>query len=233
MNRELQNINEWFISNKLSLNVKKTKFSIFHKASRRDDLPLLLPKLFINNQVIKRQSSIKFLGILLDENLSWKEHLKLTENKVAKNIGLIYKAKPYLNKDSLLALYFSYIHSYINYANLVWGSTNRTYLRKINSQQKHALRLIHNKNRFYHFKELFESCEILNVYKLNLLNTAVFMHKIKNRTAPSSFLEKFEQPAHSYPTRFSSGNYRKPQIILRKCRFRISIRAPAIWNNLV
>ena len=59
------------------------------------------------------------------------------------------------------------------------------------------------------------------------------MHKIKNRTAPSSFLEKFEQPAHSYPTRFSSGNYRKPQIILRKCRFRISIRGPAIWNNLV
>ena len=107
VNRELQNINEWFISNKLSLNVKKTKFSIFHKASRRDDLPLLLPKLFINNQVIKRQSSIKFLGILLDENLSWKEHLKLTENKVAKNIGLIYKVKPYLNKDSLLALYFS------------------------------------------------------------------------------------------------------------------------------
>ena len=59
------------------------------------------------------------------------------------------------------------------------------------------------------------------------------MHKIKNRTAPSSFLEKFEQPAHSYPTRLSSGNYRKPQIILRKCRFQISIRGPAIWKNLV
>ena len=59
------------------------------------------------------------------------------------------------------------------------------------------------------------------------------MHKIKNRTAPSSFLEKFEQPAHSYPTRFSSGNYRKPQNISRKCRFRISIRGPAIWDNLV
>ena len=82
------------------------------------------------------------------------------------------------------------------------GKTDRTYLRKINSQQKHALRLIHNKKRFYHSKELFESYEILNAYKLNLLNTAVFMHKIKNRTASSSFLESFEQPAHSYPTRF-------------------------------
>ena len=59
------------------------------------------------------------------------------------------------------------------------------------------------------------------------------MDKIKNRTVPSSYLEKFEQPCHSYSTRFSSGNYRKPQIKLRKCRFRISIRGPAIWNGLV
>ena len=70
MNKELQNINEWFISNKLSLNVKRTsKFSIFHKANGRDYLPIVLPKLFINIQVIKRQLSIKFVGILLNENL--------------------------------------------------------------------------------------------------------------------------------------------------------------------
>ena len=162
VNRELQNINEWFISNKLSLNVKKTQFSIFHKASRRDDSPLEFSKLFINKKTIKRQSSIKFLGILLNEYLSWKEHLKLTENKIVKNIGLIYKAKPYLNKDSLLALYFSCIHFFMNYANLVWRSTNRTYLRVIKSQEKHALRLIHNKNRFDHSKEPFHSKVYLN-----------------------------------------------------------------------
>ena len=59
------------------------------------------------------------------------------------------------------------------------------------------------------------------------------MYKTKNRTLPSSFLEKFEQSSHLYPTRFSSGNYRKPQIKFRKCRFRILIRGPAMWNNLV
>ena len=65
LNRELQNVNEWFISNKLSLNIKTTKLSTFHKASRRDDLPFVLTKSFINNQVMKRQSSIKFTGILV------------------------------------------------------------------------------------------------------------------------------------------------------------------------
>ena len=220
MNRELQNINEWFISNKLSLNVKKTNIFIFHKASKRDDLPLVLPKLFINNQVIKRQSSVKFLGILLDENLSRKEDLKLTENKIAKNIGLIFKAKPYLNKDSSLVLCFFTFTLTLTMLICIGKHT-----------QKRALRLIHNKNRFYHSKKRLESCEILNVYKLILLNTAVFMHKIKNRTAPSSFLEKSEQPTHSYSTGFSSGNYRKPQIKLRKCRFCFSSRGPAICLN--
>ena len=128
------------MANKLSLNFGKTKYSLFHKLSRVDDLPLKLPKLSINNQEIKRASYNKFLGVLLDENLSWKEHLKYTENKSAKSIGLMYKAVPFLDKDSVLSLYFSCIHLYINYANLAWANTHKTYLKKIHSQQKHVLR---------------------------------------------------------------------------------------------
>ena len=74
VNHELQKINEWFISNKLSFNVKITKYSFFHKPSKKDDIPLVLPKLNINNSEIARTESIKFLGVLLDENLSWKTH---------------------------------------------------------------------------------------------------------------------------------------------------------------
>ena len=86
----------------------------------------------------------------------------------------MHKTKPFLDKDSLLSLYFSYIHSYINYVNLVWASTHKTNLKKIHSQQKHALRIVYNKDRYYHTKELFSSCNVLNVYKLNLLNTCIF-----------------------------------------------------------
>ena len=74
---------------------------------------------------MKRVESIKFLGVLLDENLSWKDHIKYIENKVAKNIGLfglLYRAKLFLDKNSLLALYYSYIDTYLNYAYLSWDS---------------------------------------------------------------------------------------------------------------
>ena len=115
VNNELANIKDWFTANKLSLNVGKTKYSFFHKPSKKDDIPLRLPKLIINNYEIQREESIKFLGVLLDQHLTWKEHIKLTENKIAKNIGILYKARPYLDKRALLCLYYSYIHSYLKY----------------------------------------------------------------------------------------------------------------------
>ena len=72
----------------------------------------------------------------------------------------MYKAKPFLDNDSLFLLYFSYIHLYINYANLAWASTHKTNLKKMHSEQKHALRIVYNKDRYYHTKELFRSCNI-------------------------------------------------------------------------
>ena len=81
MNEELASINQWFTSNKFSLNAKKTKYCCFHKPSKKDDIPLMLPKLTISNHVIGRQEFITFLRVLLDENLNWKEHIKHTEKQ--------------------------------------------------------------------------------------------------------------------------------------------------------
>ena len=69
VNQELQKFNELFEANKLCLNVGKTKYYLFHKPSRKDDLPLLLPRLLIKKHQVERVKSIKFLGVLLDENL--------------------------------------------------------------------------------------------------------------------------------------------------------------------
>ena len=69
-NLELRKISEWFRANKLSLNEDKTRFTLFHRPQDIDNLPLLLPALKINDYEIKLSSSIKFLGILVDEHLS-------------------------------------------------------------------------------------------------------------------------------------------------------------------
>ena len=85
-NKELVNIQDWFTSYRLSLNAGKTKYSLFYKPSKKDHIPIPLPKLMINNYEIKIEESIKFLGVLLDQHLTWKEHIKLAGNKIVKNI---------------------------------------------------------------------------------------------------------------------------------------------------
>ena len=70
VNNELSNISHWFNSNKLSLNVNKTKFTFFHKVRQKNDIALVLPTLKINNTLIKRVDHIKFLGVLFHENLT-------------------------------------------------------------------------------------------------------------------------------------------------------------------
>ena len=91
--------------------------------------------------------------------------LKCISNKIAKNIGLIYRAKQLLYTSSLKSIYFSYIHTYVSYANIAWASTQKTKLKILNAKQKHAVRIIFNEDRLYHSAE----------YIVNLN----FMHRLK------------------------------------------------------
>ena len=116
MNNELTKISEWFKANKLSLNENKTKYTLFLKPTKVD------ADLKINNVKIKRVFSMKFLGVILDQHLNWNEHIKLIENKTSKCIGIMHRVKDLLNKQCLKHLYFSFIHSYLNYcSNIAWG----------------------------------------------------------------------------------------------------------------
>ena len=118
----------------------------------------------------------------------------------------------------------------MNYANIAWGSTCRTNLKKINSQQKHAILIIFNKTKFVHTREIFKEQKILNIYQLNILSNIIFMHRVENKTAPSIFLTK---SSHSCPTNFSAHNFLVPTLKLKKSRYRVSIRAPLLWNYIL
>ena len=207
--------------------------SFFHKPSKKEDIPLRLPKLAINNYEIQREESIKFLGVLLDQHLTLKEHIKLTENKIAKNIGILYKARPYLHKRGFLCLYSSFIHSYLNYANTGCCSTNKTYLKKLQSQQKHAIWSIFHENKFAHTRTYFKGNNILNIYQVNIFNNPLFLRQVKNGETPNVFLSKFLRRSYHYPTSFFQNNYIVPSFKVTKSKYRVTIRAPKLWNIIL
>ena len=132
----MEKISQWFKANKLSLNEAKTKFTLFHKPRDEDDLPLQLPNLKTNNSEIRRSPSIKFLGVLFDENLTRINHITLVENKLSKSLRLLHKAKNYLSKTSMGSLYYSFINSYLNYGNIAWSSTSMTKIKNFYLSKK-------------------------------------------------------------------------------------------------
>ncbi|XP_065665719.1 uncharacterized protein LOC136087141 [Hydra vulgaris] len=109
VNKELEKLTQWFKSNKLSLNISKSKYTLFHRLHKKQDIPLKLPDLFIDNALLKREQSIKFLGVVLDENLTWRDHIGLIENKISKNIDHSFEEKAIFNfsvKDVCYQRYF-------------------------------------------------------------------------------------------------------------------------------
>ena len=211
----------------------RQKYTFFHKLYVSDNIPLKLPKLEINKMTIKRVNSIKFLGVLIDENLTWKKHINEIEKKVSKSIGMLYKAKFLLNKKCLKDIYFAFIHSYLNYANISWASTNPNKLNKLHNKQKHAARIIFNEDRMTHARPLMKQLNILNIYQLNIYQMLTLMFKTKQRLAPNIFFDKFKTINHSYPTTYSTNNFTVPKQQLKISNFCISTRGPTIWNNFL
>ena len=186
-----------------------------------DSLPLQLPVMTLNNIEIKRENSVKFLGVIMDENLTWKNHIEVVENKISKNIGVLYRASHLLDFKSLLKIYFSFIHIYISYANVTWASTFKTKLQGILKKQKHAARITFHANRFEHSIPLLKETKALNVYQINLIQT------------PRIFLPKFREVDHQYPTRFSQNSFYYKRSACKTTSFAVTLRGPTIWNNFL
>ena len=100
-NEKLIKTGDWFKANKLSLNNRKAKYTLFHEKSSKDDLPLKLPALKIAENNIKSKTTIKFWGAMLDENISWEEHICTVETKLAKILDYYAAQSLYLKKNLL------------------------------------------------------------------------------------------------------------------------------------
>ena len=152
MNKERRKVASWFKANKLSLNISKTNYSIFHSMRKRKDIPNILPPLHIGNGAIKRKIVAKFL----DESFSWRYDINIVNQKVFNGIGIFYRNFHILNNFLRKKLYFSFINRYFIYANKAWASTKKSKLQALYCHQKPAARTINLKDKLTSSKPLIE-----------------------------------------------------------------------------
>ena len=230
-NTELTKVYQWLIQNKLSLNIKKSKYMFFYKSRLKYEVT---SQLQINNHTIERVRQFKFLGYQLDEKLSWNSHISMISSKVAKNIGLLLKLRKVLDSNTLRNLYFSIIHPYFSNGLHVWGNTNITYLQQAIKLQKKAIRVINNSHPKEHTIPLFKKYNILPSTSQYELNTALFMFKIHHGQHPKAILVLFNRRFNeSTRTTRQQQHFVVPKARCKIYEKSIFVQGPKKFNELV
>ena len=127
LNNELEKVNIWLNANKL------TRIKHGHNIT-----------MYINKNPIERKSSTQFLGIIIDNKLNWSAHITYTKNKISKSIGIIYKIRKFMDKQTLRNMYFSFIYPYLIYCIETWRNAHDTHLNpliKIQKRRENVYRL--------------------------------------------------------------------------------------------
>ncbi len=176
----MEKINEWLVLNKLSLNIKKTKYMVFkHKSSKRE----INLSLKLNSIEIAQVKSFTFLGLKLNETLTWNDHIEETSNKVSKTIGVMNRLKNVLPTKVLRMIYTSLILPRFYYCNLAWGKKPG----RLEQLQKKAIRIANAEKYNAHTEPILKRTKMLKLQDIHICNKLKFFYKLVNNMLPPYF----------------------------------------------
>ena len=138
---ELNKVHMWLLANKLTLNAKKTEFMLIGSRQRLSQI-ISDPILSIGSEAIKRVSSTKTLGVMVDECITWNDHIDKVAKKAAKGIGILRRSKGFLDEDTLKTVYSAFVLPHFDYCALVWHNCSKALQNKLQKLQNKAGRII-------------------------------------------------------------------------------------------
>ena len=172
----------------------------------------------------------------MDKDLSFLSHIKKVENKLSKSVGILNKVKPFLNASTLLQLYCSIFHSYLQFSIIMWGWTFKSYLKKLNTLQNEAVKIIAGGSWRESATPFYAKLKSLEIQDMYLLELALIMFKFQAKQLPSSLLDYFKltNAIHAKQTRSSTNdNYFLPCYKMMKLQRSIEHQGAKLWNSMV
>ena len=169
----------WLRANKLSLNVEKTKLVLFQRQNTKLNNSF---KFKPDGKRLFPTTSVKYLGVLLDEHLTWSPQISHVQMKLDRAIGILSKLRYQPNIHILKMVYHSLFGTHLLYACQLWGQKNKETQNQFRTFQDRALKKIAFKNRYESEDPFYKSLKIIKFQDLLQLNNClrVNLNKIKN-----------------------------------------------------
>ena len=189
--------------------------------------------IYLNNVILEQVKVTKFLGVLIDEKLNWKDHINCIKSKVSKGIGIINHVKNILPRNILKLLYNTLVHPYLSYCNIVWGTAKVSTLNPLFLLQKRVIRMCTNSHYRASSGPLFSQLKILNIFDLNKYLTCIFIFKYTNNLLPSSctFLIDLPPVTCNYTLK-NVGTFKINRCKMSYKESSVSVRGIKFWNSL-
>ena len=221
---------EWFNANKLTINMKKTAYTIFAPNIK---VPRALNNIMINNIKVERVESVKYLGMTLDEKLNWKEHTEKLLTKLTKTNQAFKIVKNFVSNKQKAALFYAYFYSSLQYGIEVYSQGTNKNLKKLQVKQNRALKILHHKDFLTPTIELHRDCKMLLVKDTAKLNTVKFVYKQRNGQAPDAFRNYYIENmfVHQHNTR-QAKNLHVPQQRNTYGHKSAKYRGAVWWNEI-
>ena len=140
---------------------------------------------------IEEVRKTKFLGVVIDNKLSWKDHVTHVASKVSRGLGMIIKARNYLNTKGLITLYYTFVYPYLTYCNHIWGNIYQSNLKHLCNLQNKILRIIAGVKPGVSAGPLYESLGNIKLDDINKYLIARFMYRFCVDMVPRLFSSFF------------------------------------------
>ena len=220
--------------NKLSLNTDTTKLIFFHsryKSLNSNHLSIKLDKV-----KLYPIDHVKYLGMFLDNHLSWDYHINQLGKKLSQANGILAKLRHNATLKTVLLVYHAIFYSHLNYGCTVWGLSHDKYVDKVRILQKECMRIITFSDFNSHTNALFTDLRILKVDDIIKLNLLKLIYDFNHDLLPSDLSNIFiyNSDIHNYNTRSTviQGPF-IPEISTTKYgTISIKYQGPLIWNEL-
>ena len=228
INNELEAINNWLRTNKLYLNVNKTKYMIINNRDKPPDLNLR-----IGNSIIERCDVHKFLGVHIDDRLTFNTHTSKLSSKIARGVGVIRKMNQIVPKEVIRQLYFAFIYSNFTYAITTYGSSSLNQLKRLNNLINKSLKIVTNTVRVT--PEVCKQEQMFDFQMTLKYFCSIKMYQIISMGHHNYFVDKLAsiQINHNHTTRSStSQNLSLPRYRYTKCQKSFPFVGTKFWNEI-